>query len=153
MTEMEWLECTDAGQMLRWLVDQGESGFKLRQFAAACTDGQQARYDSPYPLDYGTGSDGRWYLTLVNSYDHDDIWHEAVEPATALSCLRDVLGNPFRPVAVDPAWLAWNDGVLCKLAQAAYDRQLPAGTLDPSRLAVLADALEEAGCTDADLLG
>jgi hypothetical protein len=22
--------------------------------------------------------------------------------------LRDVFGNPFRPVSVDPAWLAWN---------------------------------------------
>jgi hypothetical protein len=27
------------------------------------------------------------------------------------------------------------------------------GTLDPARLTVLADALEDAGCTDADLLG
>jgi hypothetical protein len=39
------------------------------------------------------------------------------------------------------------------LAQAAYEqRELPAGTLDMARLAVLADALEDAGCTDADLL-
>ena len=30
---------------------------------------------------------------------------------------------------------------------------LPAGELDPRRLAVLADALEENGCTSADLLG
>jgi hypothetical protein len=42
---------------------------------------------------------------------------------------------------------------LVALAQAAYDqRELPAGTLDPTRLAVLADALEEAGCDQADLL-
>ena len=33
------------------------------------------------------------------------------------------------------------------------NRSLPAGTLDPARLAVLADALEDAGCTDAGLLG
>jgi hypothetical protein len=40
------------------------------------------------------------------------------------------------------------------LAQAAYEqRELPAGTLDLTRLAVLADALEEAGCDQADLLG
>jgi hypothetical protein len=39
------------------------------------------------------------------------------------------------------------------IAQGAYDqRELPAGTLDTSRLAVLADALEEVGCTDPDLL-
>jgi hypothetical protein len=29
---------------------------------------------------------------------------------------------------------------------------LPAGTLDPTRLAVLTDALEEVGCTDPDTL-
>jgi hypothetical protein len=40
------------------------------------------------------------------------------------------------------------------VARAAYEeRQLPAGTLDNTRLAVLADAVEEAGCTDAALLG
>src|SRR5262249_4349761 len=33
------------------------------------------------------------------------------------------------------------------------ERSLPQGTLDTVRLAVLADALEEAGCTDAEVLG
>ena len=42
---------------------------------------------------------------------------------------------------------------MVSLAPAAYDdRTLPAGTLDPDRLAVLADALEEAGCDNDDLL-
>ena len=40
-----------------------------------------------------------------------------------------------------------------QFAQAAYEeRELPSGHLSPTRLAVLADALEEAGCRDADLL-
>ena len=39
------------------------------------------------------------------------------------------------------------------LAQAAYDERLmPSGELDPARLAVLSDALEEAGCDDAGIL-
>jgi hypothetical protein len=68
--------------------------------------------------------------------------------------LVDLFGNPFRPVALNPTWLSWNDGTVAKLAQAAYDeRLLPSGQLDSARLAVLADAAEEAGCTDADLLG
>jgi hypothetical protein len=33
------------------------------------------------------------------------------------------------------------------------DRQMPAGLLDNARLAVLSDALEEAGCADAPILG
>jgi hypothetical protein len=50
-------------------------------------------------------------------------------------------------------WLTWNDAAVVCLAQAAYDeRILPTGTLDNARLAVLADALEEAGCTDVQIL-
>jgi hypothetical protein len=68
--------------------------------------------------------------------------------------LRDIFGNPFRPTpAVDLAWLAWNDGTVKHLAEAAYEnRVMPAGMLENARLAVLADALEEASCTDASLL-
>jgi hypothetical protein len=77
------------------------------------------------------------------------------ERAAQCDIVRDIFGNPFRPApAVDPAWLAWHDGSVSRLAQAAYEeRRLPEGTLDPARLGVLADALEDAGCADADLLG
>jgi hypothetical protein len=64
---------------------------------------------------------------------------------------REIFGNPFRPVTVDPAW---QTPALTPLAQAAYEeRILPGGELDAQRLAILADALEEAGCTDPALLG
>lgn len=68
--------------------------------------------------------------------------------------LRDIVGNPFRPPSLPPSVLAWSDGLVRRLAEQAYEeRSLPAGTLDIARLAVLADALLDAGCTDADLLG
>ena len=61
--------------------------------------------------------------------------------------IRDIFGNPFRPrPAVDAAWLSWNDGTLAKLAQGIYDDR----AFD--RLPILADALEEAGCANADIL-
>src|SRR5262249_49649846 len=67
--------------------------------------------------------------------------------------VRDLLGNPFQPVTADPAWLSWNDGAVVTLAQAASDeRLLPTGHLDPARLGVLADALEDAGCSDEAIL-
>ena len=67
--------------------------------------------------------------------------------------VRDLFGNPFRPVALEPAWLAWHRGAAVKLAQAVHEeRQLPSGHLDTARLAVLADMLEEAGCSDPELL-
>jgi hypothetical protein len=70
-----------------------------------------------------------------------------------VALLHDIFGNPFRPVTVDPAWLAWHGGAVKRLAEAVYDeRQLPGGHLDAARLAVLADMLEEAGCSDPDLL-
>jgi hypothetical protein len=59
---------------------------------------------------------------------------------------RELLGNPFCPVALDPAWLAWNDGVIPRLSRALYDDSAF------ERLPILADALEEAGCTDAVIL-
>ena len=76
--------------------------------------------------------------------------HKADHPKY-IQLLRDIIGNPFRPVTLDAAW---RTPQVAALAQAAYDqRELPAGTLDGARLAVLADALEEAGCDQADLLG
>jgi hypothetical protein len=64
--------------------------------------------------------------------------------------MRDIFGNPFRPVALSPAW---QTPTVLALATAAYDhRELPSGHLDPDRLAVLADALEDVGA-DAEILG
>ncbi len=60
--------------------------------------------------------------------------------------LRDMVGNPFRAVMVDPAWLAWNDGAVAKIGQVIYDSRCF------EQMPILADALEEAGCTDADML-
>ncbi len=72
----------------------------------------------------------------------------------ACSVIHEIFSNPFRAKpTIDPAWLIWNDGTVKKLAEAAYGhRSQPEGTLDQARLAVLADALEEAGCADAELL-
>jgi hypothetical protein len=80
----------------------------------------------------------------------------AEERRSQCRLLHDIFGPlPFRhlpPLA--PGVLAWNGGTIPRLAQAAYDERLmPEGTLDRTRLAVLADALEEAGCTDEELLG
>jgi hypothetical protein len=63
--------------------------------------------------------------------------------------IRDIFANPFRPVTLNAAQ---RTPTVVSLARAAYDeRQLPSGQLDPHRLAVLADALEDAGA-DLDIL-
>jgi hypothetical protein len=42
--------------------------------------------------------------------------------------LRDVVGNPFRAVAVDPSWLAWSHGTVVNIAQGICEQ----GGLRPS---------------------
>jgi hypothetical protein len=76
------------------------------------------------------------------------------DPAFQAELLRDLVRNPFRertPIA--PSLLTLNGAIVARLAQAAYEgRTLPQGTLDNARLLILADAVEEAGSTDSDLL-
>src|SRR5579872_6347178 len=44
-----------------------------------------------------------------------------VEENAQANLLRDIFGNPFRPVAINPDWLALNDGTVPPIAQAIYD--------------------------------
>jgi cell wall assembly regulator SMI1 len=57
--------------------------------------------------------------------------------------VREIFLNPFRPVAFD---LAWRTSDVAALARGIYDRYALDG------LPVLADALQEAGCDNDDLL-
>jgi hypothetical protein len=87
-------------------------------------------------------------LEALKAAEAADITGEAAAQA---NLVREIFGNPFRPVAIDPTWLT---ATVAGLAGAAYEeRSLPLDHLDPTRLAVLADALEDAGCADPDLLG
>jgi hypothetical protein len=117
--------------------------------AAAGAAADAAAWDAPRDAAKPAAWDAAWTTRDAARFT---AWDAAWDPASA-ALLRDLFGNPFRPVPVDPAWLAWRGGTVARLAQAAYQhRHLPSGHLDPARLAVLADALEEAGCSDPDIL-
>ena len=60
-----------------------------------------------------------------------------------LAPIRDIFGNPFRPVTVSPNWLT---PTVKQLAEAIYE------TRDFTSLPILADALEDAACTNQDIL-
>jgi hypothetical protein len=60
--------------------------------------------------------------------------------------LRDILGNPYRLVSIKPDWLDANR----RLARAIAEDIDETGQFDD--LPVLADALEEGGCTDERIL-
>jgi hypothetical protein len=78
----------------------------------------------------------------MRPYDYDR--GKRAEERAQAALLREVFGNLFRPVAVDPRWLTPDVVPLARgiYAERAFD-QLP----------ILADALEEAGCADEAVLG
>jgi hypothetical protein len=107
------------------------------------------------PVAYLTCGDGTTAALLVpefaarlaaeDSY-HDVGWtpgYEA-ERAKQSALLRDLIGNPFRPVTLQSDWLTT---IVLALAQGINDER----AFD--RLPILADALEDAGCDNADILG
>lgn len=87
-------------------------------------------------------------VVLDDSYDAE--YDKAAVTASGEQCdlLRDLFGPlSFRPVPLAPASLS---GAVQALAEVAYvERMLPSGILDPQRLAVLADAAEEAALPSA----
>jgi hypothetical protein len=92
-----------------------------------------------------------WPLLVdyVEQLDDEDCRNPGVNKLISFGrpALHDIFGPlPFRPVIVEASWLAWNDGTAARLAQAIYEDW----AFD--RLPILADALEEAGCTDEDIL-
>jgi hypothetical protein len=81
----------------------------------------------------------------------DDAWEAAwglrqcYTDVPRLALLNDILGPlPFRPVAVAPSWLT---ATVTALATAIYEER----AFD--RLPILADALEDAGCNNQEVLG
>jgi hypothetical protein len=57
--------------------------------------------------------------------------------------IRDIFGNPFRPVAFDPEW---RTSSVVSLAQAMYESR------GFSSMPILSDALQDAGCDQTDIL-
>ena len=57
--------------------------------------------------------------------------------------LRDVFGNPFRPVRAERRWLVPSVGHLANVMYSGWDF---------ASMPVLADALEELGCDDEQIL-
>ena len=123
-----------------------------KELAAAAQDARQAADEAEQARAAG------WNAARSAAATADTPWAAAEQVVRSAAfdadLLRHVLGNPFRPPPpLAPSVLRWDGGTVKRLAEGAYEqRDRPAGTLDPARVAVLADALEEAGCADADLL-
>jgi hypothetical protein len=64
-------------------------------------------------------------------------------PNDQIGLFRDIFGNPFRPVPFSPSW---RTDTAVALARQMYEAR------DFSAMPILADALQDAGCTSADIL-
>jgi hypothetical protein len=117
-----------------------------------------AHGDGPPPAACAVASEGATFASEVASRyasgavaDVAGAEASAREDAAQAAFLRDIFAHPFSPLPVLGPSLLTHD--MLSLARSAYEaRQMPEGTLALARLAALADALEAAGCTDADLL-
>ncbi len=177
MTEEEWLTSTDPDEMLKQLSRRA-SNRKLRLFGCACyrhvphlfadakvrsaveiterfVDGLASKAELAHTLSLAFSmmwnSGGMAYPTPRGVHEARHKAALAAPDGTAerqyqVAVLHDLFGNKLRNRCVQVSWLTWNDGAIRKLAQVIYnDRSF-------DRLPLLADALEDAGCTDADML-
>jgi len=231
MTESEWQTSEEPVAMLGWLTrchfDAGVLSHpgtswrdrKLRLLACAISRRRPAFSSDVVEMVEAYAEDpGRWQPQFLEAqqrgywYASEDPYHaaETLAQSTAgvkhgAGLLREIVGNPFRPVMLPPAEYLHHDGseirstpilsrhryatpTVLSIAHAAYDERpgrkcgqckgegsIPAyvgmyrlgsdpckscrglgtiedGSLDPVNLAVLSDALEEAGCTDEAIL-
>ncbi len=66
--------------------------------------------------------------------------------ALAHAIFEDIFGGPAGEAKIDPSWLRWIDRTVPRLAQRIYEEK------DWAALSILADGLEEAGCTEQAIL-
>lgn len=179
MNEQQWLTSDNLTAMLREvMIDRPASrplssgrvsDRKIRLFCLACRLGNKqrgpldGREDCGYlAIDSTDGAESAgWDVVRLSESWCSSAGDSAGDLPLALraALLREIVGNPFRPMRLcghDHLPDDWpfrcvscarlRTPQVLTLALAAYDERLPDGTLDPARLAVLSDALEEAGC-------
>lgn len=161
MTEAEWLAAADPIPMLRFL-ERRTGDRKLWLFSIACHRRvwpalnarvrQAIETSERYVEGRATDADMLLHNTRISV---SDSVRYAVPDGQNLSgdpkqearvqadLLRDIFGNPFRPIAVVPSWLTTDVRLLARgiYEEKAFDR-----------MPILADALQDAGCDSDDLL-
>ena len=165
MTERRWLNSRNPLTMLTHLQGGKADERKVRLFICACWRERVNQIGDPAGMwrDIAAVEDDRyhgrrqeffptyrdfWYAATATSGVHAR-WAEnrPVEPGVSAErqagFLRDLFGNPFRPVAFPPEW---RTDTVITLARQMYD------AYEFSAMPILADALQDAGCDSDDIL-
>lgn len=165
MTQKEWHACRGPIKMLDHLGETA-SERKLRLFVAAgwacrCRADKSIRRRVGRVVTYVEQlADGVYKGKASNNWVQlsESAFHAATTTARLITgtsddnrisrreqadLIRDIFGNPFRPVATDPGWLTSDVRALARgiYAEKAFDR-----------MPILADALQDAGCANEEVL-
>jgi hypothetical protein len=139
--EIDWQAVLQVGQRAYWKAAELTSAHNLlvdrlreHDFVEAVTD----------PRAYLSDIYTRHYLwPHFNPHDPDALDPTEPDRIAHAHLARDVFGNPFRCVRVDPSWLSPN---VREMSTHIYEAN------DFGVMPMLADALQEAGCDHDDIL-
>lgn len=173
MDELEWLDCNDPYPRQLLVVQEYASVRKLRLIAAAlvrhlqsrpeheeaksCDDVIEVFADRPRPWEELEpelyARPGNWRFTHVLARSDLTFVVKELRKLVAfyhydlsdypLRLIHEVVGNPFRPVEFSAKW---RTDTAVTLARQMYDSR------DFSAMPILADALQDAGCDNEEVL-
>jgi hypothetical protein len=155
MTEQEWIEGTDPDVMLDFMFEKA-SHRKIELYTSGCyrTVGhllpdercrQKLDMRDRYFDGLATAAELDSAIRAADDIPHQ-VWlaaWDSIPPQRHVQILQDLFGNPFRPARLAPSCLT---PTVVVLAQEIYD------SYAFDRLPDLADALEEAGCDNQEIL-
>jgi hypothetical protein len=90
-----------------------------------------------------TAMPGRVTYKLASAFGRPRIENAS---ARMVEFIRDILGNPFRPIEMRSEWREWNNHTAVRIANHI------ATTGNYADVPILGDALEDAGCHDEEML-
>jgi hypothetical protein len=139
---------SEAAIAASWAVQDELDGAWPTEPTCCVLPAAEAAEMSAYPMPDGKawGLDcgyGSWNATAEAVAFRDIAEVLKLEQAHQATLLRCIFGNPFRPIAFIPSW--FNSKVV-SFAQQMYDSR------DFSAMPILADALQDAGCDNEDVL-
>jgi hypothetical protein len=132
---MEWKEAT-AGRGYEDDYEAWEEHGRNVKYATDC-DGTREQIMAPYIVE------AAWLSEFSVAFHHLCRLSFVDSPRRLADLLRDIFGNPFRPVTFDPAC---RTSTVIALASQMYESR------DFSTMPILADALQDAGCDNEDVL-